>query len=227
MFNKNRKFYSGPFEGYIGFFGLNQFWEDFFSIEEKDVILDQLPSKSQVSSNSSLRHLTREDLFVDKLSGTSKSRFNFISDFAAYFDIFSQKHVIDRIVEYLENYEINFENSLDFHFMYSKIITRYFRSKEDKLRALELSIPYCIRQIGICDYAKVGFQRDKLDILPSHAGFLTIIKAYEMKHDFANAEKHAQQAKEKWSNPGENDWDIVMERIKRKIQRNGGMASSK
>ena len=218
---KNNKYYKGPFLGYVGFFELTDFWENFFDNSEKDTILNQLPDKPLPNESSSLRHLTKGDLFLDNLTGTSKSKLSFISDFTGYFDIFTDLEIIDRILSHVEsNFEKNVENSLDFHFMYSHIISRCVRNRIDKDRALEISIPYCLKQINISEYAIEGFKLDNLDFLPSHAGFLGIIQAYKRKKDYSKAKEYAELAIEKkWVNPGENSWGIIIDDLNKKISK--------
>jgi hypothetical protein len=167
-------------KGYIGYFNLEEWWENEFTVEEKETILKlyELPPSENLNDYS-------KNLLTElQISETSESRLQFVSNMATWFNKPESFILARKILEKADEFITETQNILDIHFHYQHKIEIFYRNRETG-DALYKAIEACEQQISISDDSVNAFKIDEDGIMPSHKGYeqLAIIKYKQMDYE--------------------------------------------
>lgn len=203
--------------GYIGFFGLVDWWLETFDTNERKSIVNLYPKEDSIFGTS------RHELIKEKILFTSLTKLGFLSGLAT--TLLSNKTTRDlgwRVAKTVENYSDNLSSKeiLDLHFFYHNLLDIFYRLREKEPEALSIAIEACKSQIQLSEKAakayKIENPEDDEDFLPGHKGFQQLTIIYDKQGKFEEAIEVAKQAQEHgWA----GDWERRIERYKKKIEK--------
>jgi tetratricopeptide (TPR) repeat protein len=205
--NKFKKDRPDRIGGYIGYYGLTEWWLSSFSEDERKYIVETF--KPMGSSG--------ESLIKGNIDCVSSSPSRLLFDLAGWFKKKEDRTIAFRLIGKAE--ELLNENSdiLDIHFFYGKKIDTYYKHREVEPEAFAIAIEACKKQIAIAPKAKKAFLDEYKDSpLPGHMGFKQLAIIEEKQKNYEQAIKLCKEALHQgWS----GDWE---KRIERCIKKNGG-----
>lgn len=196
-------------KGYIAYYGLEEWWLNDFSKEERDYIVSRdeqyrFESDSQVT------------LTTGNIEHTNCNIVNLLCGLADLFknkeDIHLAKRIMGKAEELAENKDIGL-SIIDRHFMYSSLIEIYYKDRASSA-SLEKAINACHKQINIAEEAFKAFVKDGNKLykgrLPlTHIGFTQLAIILEKDKKFDEVIKLSQKAIDiKWA----GDWEIRIAR---------------
>lgn len=197
-------------EGYIGYFGLVDWWLSEFTPEERSHIEDVY---HPMGSDPDKKPLTQG--VFDYTSATASSA---LSGAASWFLGPNDRHIAKKLLEKAwelnrDSETIKIKNILDAHFILSEMITVYYRDREDPAMFTK-AVDACRKQIALAPQAKKEFLKEyPTQALPSHRGYEQLIIILDKKGEAQEAIVLCNQAKEQgW----DGDWDRRIERYEKK-----------
>lgn len=198
LFKKNDKV-----EGSIGFFGLQDWWLNEFTDEERTNILSIY---QPLGSDS-------ETLIKGK-SHTTRSVVALLGSLAGWFKKPEHRLIGYKILKKAEELVSIKIPVLDRHFLYQVKIELYYRNRDNDSYALEKAIEACQQQIALSEEAKMAFQKEYGQQLPSHVGYKQLCIIMEKHGQFDEAIVLAKTAKiQGWN----EDWDKRIDKLRKKI----------
>ena len=171
----NYMFFKTKVKGYIGKYQLQDWWKDCFSKEERDYIVEKYKPLTFGVEESPGSLLINGDPILNV------SICSFLGGMANWFQ---SKTDIDysigcRFIEKSKFYESSLKDIFEKHFYFDGLIQFFYKFRDLKEGALELSIEACESQIDFAEASKNAFLIAYPDsVLVSHNGFdqLSIIE---------------------------------------------------
>lgn len=180
-------------EGYIGYFGLGDWWLSEFTDAERDYIEE----KYQPLGDNRPRPLTE-----GRVVETSQTAGGLLSGLASWFGSPKDRHIARRLLEKAET--LPSLAVLDRHFVYQGLIETYYKDRDKDPVALDRAIATCEKQIAMAREAALAFKRDGLDPLPSHLGFKQLAIIREKQGEYSEAIRLSRAAlRQGWA----GDWE--------------------
>jgi tetratricopeptide (TPR) repeat protein len=207
FFKRQRKDKQDIVGGYIGYYGLAEWWLSTFSKEERDYII-----KTFKPMGSSGEVLIRGNIgYIDQ----SPSRL--LCDIAGWFKQLEDRSIVFRFIKKAEELLDENSNILDLHFFYQAKINIYYKYREIEPEALAMAIEACKQQIALAPKAKKAFLDEHKDSsLPSHVGFTQLAIIEEKQKNYEEAIRLSEEAlKQGWH----GDWEKRIERCMKKNYR--------
>lgn len=190
-------------EGYLGYFGLSDWWLNSFTVAEQQYVLKVY--KPMGSSS----HM----LIQGKIGSTTTTRTNLLSGVAGWFNNPKDRHLAQRFLEKAS--EFADDPVVDRHFLYQGILEVSYPERDTNPKALPTAIRACESMIAIAPQVAKQFRSDyKGQPLPRHKGFEQLAIVREKQGDYESAIKLAQQAaKQGWS----GDWNKRIQRCQKHL----------
>lgn len=207
--NKLKKNRSDKIGGFIGYYGLTEWWLSSFSESERKYIVKTFNPMGS----------SGERLISGNIDYFSHSPSRLLFDLAGWFKKKEDRTIAFRLLEKAEELLNESSDILDVHFFYSNKISIYYKHREVEQSALEIAIESCKKQIEIAPKAKKAFleaEAFKDGPLPSHLGFKQLAIIEEKHKNYKQAIKLCKEAYQQgWS----GDWENRIERYKKKVNK--------
>lgn len=192
--------------GYIGYYGLNDWWLSCFSEDERDYIVNTFESLVLGGGG-------RDYLIEGNIDSSNKSPSHFLYEIASFFYKKEDRNIGFSFLEKAEELlDVNCD-ILDFHFLYSNKIKLYYKHREIEADALATAIEACKQQIAIAPEAKKAFLNSDLykdTQLPAHVGFKQLAIIEEKRKNYKKAIEISKTALEarlvRWL--GKKNWEM-------------------
>lgn len=193
-----------PIQGYIGYFGLQDWWLTTFSDDERRYI--QTTFRPLGSSGDSLTS--------GAITYTDDSAVGLLGALAGWFGKTEQRpiahRILDKAVELLTTAPV-----LHVHFLYQQMIETYYKDQFEP-EYMAKTVEACRRQIALAPDAADAFKAEYGDPLPTHKGYEQLAIILERKGCFQDAITLSLQAESQgWA----GDWDRRIERCERKLEK--------
>lgn len=205
---KTKKQGSLKLEGYIGYFGLGNWWLSEFTEEERQHIEHAYHPMGHPPEKKPLTQGT--------LSSTSRTASNMLNGLSSWFTGPEYRHIARKILskaQELNHDNGNIKNVLDEHFTLSEMIPVYYRDRDSQKGMFEKTIDACRQLISLAPQAVKAFLEEYPgQALPSHRGYeqLSIILKKQEKTEEAITVCN-QALQQGWA----GDWEKRIERYKR------------
>lgn len=228
-------------KGYIGYYGLEDWWNKEFSKEEQKYMIKKYQPMS--SSGDSLTTtdlgsiedrmedtINLSDELLNELLILQHSVVKFLTILSGWFNNKSGWHLAEKIInkanelsessdkESTKSNEFEYAiRVLDKHFLQSQSITTYYKKRENPAY-LDKAIKACNKQIELAEEAikafNVVYPHD--DFMPGHTGFKQLAIILEKQKKYDEAIKLCLKAKKQgWG----GDWDKRIERCSKKLNK--------
>lgn len=196
-------------KGYIGYYGLQEWWVSTFTQEERNHIEEIFqPMGSEPGS----KPLTQREI-----TSTSQTAAGLLQALAGWFNNPRDREIAKKIISKAEELTPTGGDVLDCHFTLSEKMVIYYRERETSPEAMKIAIQACREQIALAPQAAKAFLKEYPEQpLPAHAGYrqLRIILEKQRKYDEAIA--LCEQAKQQgWA----DNWDKQIETLKKKKEK--------
>lgn len=195
--------------GYLGFYGLTDWWNSEFSNSEKETILKRYIPFSLGEPN-------KQPLIFGNITNTSQSKVHFLYTLSSWF---KSKEYIDIALKIISKAESEVDTNteiLDLHFLHSTQVEMYYKLRDFDSKYLNMAIEACIFQIELAPQAKIAFEKVYVGPLPRHKGYEQLSIIYEKNKQYKEAIMICKQAfDQKWS----GDWKKRIERCKNKLDK--------
>ncbi len=190
-------------KGMIAYFQLEDWWNEEFSDEERQLIEEVY----QPMGGSSL---TSGDI-----RSTSISSIAFLHTLAGWFQKSEHRYIAQKCLKKAESLVDTNTRALDLHFLLSNKITTLYKDRDNSPDGLERAIEACKQQIDFAEEAKAAFEKEyNGHSLPSHVGYRQLAIVLEKQKKFTEAIDLVEIAKSQgWS----GDWDKRIERCTKKM----------
>ncbi len=189
-------------EGYIGHFGLADWWLSEFTDAERDYI----EAKYAPLGDDRPRLLTQ-----GQVGSTSQTAAGLLSGLATWFGSPEDRHIARRLLEKAES--LPGLGVLDRHFVCQGLIQSYYKDRDKDPAAFDKAIAACEKQIAMAPEAALAFKQDGLDPLPSHVGFKQLAIIREKQGDYVQVIRLSRTALEQgWA----GDWKKRIDRCEKK-----------
>ena len=203
IFNAN----SDP-EGYIGYFNLKGWWQDTFTEEERNHMVDIFQPMGA----------SKDILVKGKFETISNdSVLSFLTSLTGWFDNPRDRNLAYKIISKAEEFAKAEKDILNLHFFYPTKMKLFYKDRDSDPKSLQISIDSALKQIEIAERAATAFKKEYPDSsLPAHEGYSQLCIIFEKQGKFNEAIRIARQAKEQGWN---DDWDNRIKRCQRKIDK--------
>lgn len=162
--------------GIIGFFGLQDWWLNSFTPQERDYIIKKFQPLGMGGSNS---------LIAGTISDTSETAVGFLQNLSGWFNNPRDKHMAVKILNKAEELSnlctVNptgkltkgeADSILDKHFLYLQIIKTFYPLRNSHPGSLEKVIEACQNQIALAPLSEKAFRKEyRGEPLPVHTGY--------------------------------------------------------
>lgn len=187
------------YSGYIGYYGLEDWWLTEFSDAEREYIENKYQPMGSSPGDKSLTH--------KKIEWTSASAANFLNGLSSWFTGQNDRDIARKMLDKAQKLTIrtgSLKNVLDEHFVLSEQIPIYYRDRNQE-GMLEKAIEVCKRQIELANFAREAFLKEcPKQSLPSHRGYKQMVIILDKEGRRGEAISLCMQAKnEGWS----GNWD--------------------
>jgi hypothetical protein len=189
-------------EGFIGLYGLEQWWLKELSESERAEILSTL----QLMGGDSASLLSGKILTDQKCS-------DFLATLAGWFKV-SNRDLGYKILQKAEDNLDSYSTVLEQHFTYNALIEFYYRDRDKSQRYLDKALESCRKQISISKAAIREFKKQDANFLPSHKGFHQLAIYEEKQKNHKEALNLAKQAQ---ADGWRGDWGKRIERLSKKL----------
>jgi hypothetical protein len=190
--------------GEIAYFGLETWWMNELSPEERATILS-VYSTSGFSKNS---------LIEGKITYSSQTTVAFLTGLLGWFKKPEYAKISSKIIKHIESKSTAKGSVMDRHFFLSTKIQNLYRNRDTDASALPATIEACKELISIAPSAKRAFLREYPESpLPSHVGYNQLCIILEKQKNYEEVIHLAKQAEgQGWM----GDWDKRIERCIKK-----------
>lgn len=210
IFKKNVK-------GYIGYYGLEDWWNITFTNEEKEYIINTY--KPIGDSLSGEIKILGEVLIKGNIEFTSQSKIFFLVLLSSWFSSSNSVGIGLKIIEEVERLTIGNRNNnpLDEHFAYGAMIKIYYKLRDSEKSYFEKAVNACKSQIRISLKSKEAFLKEnKGSPLPRTIGFQQLAIIYEKLKEYDSAIETCKIALEQgWA----GDWEKRIERYELRLKK--------
>jgi len=192
-------------EGYIGYFGLQEWWLSEFSAEEKLYIEERFNPLG----------FSKSRLTKGKIVSTSETPLGLLSSLAGWFSKKTDLHIAHRILDKAECLIDDSTKILDKHFLYQSRIDLFYKDR-DNSQSFEKAVVACKNQIELAQVAAIAFLENKDNRrLPSHKGFEQLCIIKEKSKNYNEVITLSEEAlSQGWS----GDWERRIERCQKKLE---------
>jgi hypothetical protein len=190
--------------GEIAYFGLQDWWLNELTKEERDTILS-IYQPFGFSKNS---------LTEGKISYTDQTAIGLLTGLLSWFKKPEYQKISQKIIKKVESMSTKSGSVMDKHFFLSTKIQTLYRNRNSDDSALPNAIEACKEQISISGMAKRSFLREYPGSpLPSHVGYNQLCIILEKQKNYEDTIRIARKAKEQgWA----GEWDKRIERCMKK-----------
>ncbi len=199
-------------KGYIGHFGLTEWWSKSFTNDEKKYITERYKKYHPRSGRNSL---IEGDIFIPK----SSTRPTTVTSYLNFLTSIFRKPEENAIARRINQKSLESASFLDeTHEALKWAIRLNFKARNSISNALDLTIESCRRQIELApEIALLHKTKHPLLSLGEHEGYTRLVKILEERHDYKEVIRLATVAKaEGWK----GDWDIRIERCMKRFLNN-------
>ncbi|MGD8307722.1 MAG: hypothetical protein PVF17_13775 [Ignavibacteria bacterium] len=191
--------------GEIGYFGLSEWWQNEFSDDEREYIVDKYKPLG----------LGNKSLIEGDIYSTSQSAIGLLSGLASWFNSEKDRTISYRALAKAESLLKDNSDILDVHFLFNCKINIYYRHRNIDSDALDIAMEACRKQIEIAPKAKEAFTNNfKTDSLPSHRGYEQLSIIEEKLGNFENVINISKAALDQgWK----GDWEKRIKRSEAKL----------
>jgi len=197
-----RLFKKRKIEGFIGLYGLEQWWLKELNESERTEILSTFQPMGGDS----------DSLISGKISTNQKCS-DFLATLAGWFKA-SDRDLGYKILHKAEDSLDSNSTVLEQHFTYNALIEFYYRDRDKGQRYLDKALKACRKQISISKAAIREFKKQDTNFFPSHKGFHQLSIYAEKQKNYQEALNLAKQAQ---ADGWQGDWDKRIERLNKKI----------
>lgn len=163
--------------GLIGHYGLQDWWIDTFTEQQRDFICRKF---TPLGNSVGLAEGTTAFF-------TSQSAIGFLTDLASWFENVPHLPIALSMLEQAERLLAAESDVLDVHFLYGTLAKYYEKSPDPEIQAKAINA--ALNQINICQQALAAFQSKQSDkYAPGHQGFDILFDTYIAHEQFENAE---------------------------------------
>jgi hypothetical protein len=177
--------------GYIGYYGLSDWWLSTFSREEREYMASQYLGIGIDGS------CLEEGDFSQRRSSKEITSAEFLGDLACNLLKPGGHEVLWKILQKAET-EPKPKNILALHFFYYSMIKGYYRIRDVKPGALEKAIEACEQQIALAPKASQAFRNEypQDEHLPRHPGYRQLAIIRRKQGDKAEGDRIDKEATE-------------------------------
>lgn len=195
--------------GTIAELGLENWWLNEFTEEEREIIRNKFKPMNQT-----------KDFSIDqgKEKAVSRDSFSFLTDLAGWFSTSDLAGLGEKMLDEAEQMMTEKTPILDQHFFWQQRIKTSYVRRDTVPTALNRTIGYCEKQIELSEKAKGAFFNDGLDHLPAHIGYKQLAIILEKQGELEKALEITKKAeKQGWN----NDNLKRIERLQKKLNKKG------
>ena len=193
-------------KGEIGYYGLEDWWLNKFTEEERNIIRNTYQPMG----------LGSDSLVQNEIVSSSQSKLAFLSGLSSCFKKPEYHPIANKILEKAETFVDKTDDVLDLHFFYQNKIQIYYRNRDIDSNALDLAIQACKQQISISKEAAKAFKKELKGNLPEHIGYKQLAIIRDKQKDYGSVIQISKQAKsEGWN----GDWDKRIEKAIQKLEK--------
>lgn len=201
MIKKNR--------GYLGYFGLFDWWMESFTTEERFYISDLHSRTPTLSIGEGSISIASGDLFK-----TSQDIVSFLDSLVALFTDKGDIELAEKVIQKAEMVADYSKNLISRHFCYSRCGITYYKARNVDTVYYEKAQYFFQKQIDIHLLVFKAFKKE-LGVIPSHGGFNQMAIILEKEKRYIDAIQLCITAKNTgW--PG--DWDKRIIKLEAKIK---------
>ena len=192
-------------KGSLGYYGLLEWWENEFSIQERSYIVEKYKA------------MGGSELTKGTILGSSATVINFLTGFQSWFTTLSDEIISEKILKKAEQLLTSDTPILDVHFLYGTFIEHYYKKRNIDLTFYDLAKKYCLKQITISRQAKEAFLSEPwFKALPRHKGYEQLAIVLEKEKKYNEAEQLCIEAKQSGWN---GDWDKRIFTLRKKMDK--------
>lgn len=211
------KIFKKNVNGYIGYYDLENWWNNTFTNEEKEYIINTY--KPMGASLGGEIKILGEVLIKGHIGYTPHSKLLFLVFLSGWFSSNKSINIALKIIQQVERILIengNNNDPLDEHFAYNSIIQIYYKLRDSEKLYFEKAVDACKNQIKISLKSKEAFLKEyKNSSLPSTVGFQQLAIIYEKSKEYSSAIETCKIALEQgWA----GDWEKRIERCELKLK---------
>jgi len=193
-------------KGEIGYYGLDDWWRNKFTEEERKIIMNTYQPMD----------LSSDSLVKTEILSSSQSKLAFLSGLSSWFKKPDYYLIAKKILEKAETLVDKTSNILDVHFFYQNKIQIYYRNRDIDSNALDLATHACKQQIAISKEAAKAFKKEFKGNLPEHTGYKQLAIIRDKQKDYESVIQISKQAKsEGWN----GDWDKRIDKAIQKLEK--------
>jgi DNA-directed RNA polymerase subunit RPC12/RpoP len=200
----NSQNYGTKIGGEIAYFGLQDWWFNELTKEERDTILS-IYQPFGFSKNS---------LIEGKISYTDQTAIGLLTGLLSWFKKPEYQKISSKIIKKVDSMSSKTGSVMDKHFFLSTKIQTLYRNRDANDSDLSAAIEACKEQISISANAKRAFLKEYPGSpLPSHVGYNQLCIILEKQKNYEEVIRLSKKAKEQgWM----GDWDKRIERCMKK-----------
>ena len=197
------KNYDTKIGGEIAYFGLQDWWMNDLTVDERDIIFSLYNPFG----------FDKKSLIEGKITYTDEIATAFLTGLLSYLKKPEYQKLSSKIIKKMDRMSLKSGSVLDRHFYLSNKIEIFYRNRNTDETALPAAIDACKEQISIAEQAKRAYLKEYDGSLPSHLGYTQLCIILEKQKNYDEVIHLARPAKEQgWM----GDWDKRIERSIRK-----------
>ena len=163
--------------GEIAYYGLNNWWNEGLTQEERNVIRTIY---KPIMSNCAIDQ--------GNINHSTQSKLAFFSGLATWFKKKEYYNIGVKIIVEGEKYINDCKSVLDKHYFYLSAIDLYYSNRNEQIDALDATIKYCKKQIEISKMVKNALLKEYPNSpLPNHTGYKQLAIIYEKQEKYEEA----------------------------------------
>lgn len=192
-------------KGLIGYYGLEEWWLETLSESERN----------EIKRSSNPLGFSKDKLDNGKIEYSSQSVIGFLNDLSTYFRNTEQIDIRLKILKHAEGIIDHDTPIVDIHFLYSALISTFYKGREINEEYYNLSKAYSEKQIAISPEVAKAFKKEHPNApLSGHAGYYRLCVSLMKEGHYKKVIELASKAKkEGWI----ADWDKRIERATKKL----------
>lgn len=217
VFSRTRHDYCRETHGYIGLFGLTDWWLSAFSEEERQYIeLAYQPMVVSIQVSPGKTNADEDSLLTGARGLQMSTRAgSFLANLAEWLNRPESRHLARRILEHGERVA---RDPLEKHDVYQVMVTVCYRDREKSAEFLDAAIAACKKQIENGESAIREWRAERAGVVPTHKGYEQLAIIREKEGDLAEALRLSREAlSQGWGpRPG---WQFRIDRLSKRLAR--------
>lgn len=164
-------------KGIIGYLGLEAFWTSCTSVEQETLTryyqtgLGNQPTASPIKGN---------------ITSSSETPLKYLSSMIGFATAEKDYNLADKIVSSAKNISIGDDELLDAHFFWQEAAECYYKQRDFRPDALDLTIEFCLQDIKIFPLYKKQLQKE-FGCIPRITTFQRLVILYEKQEQYQKA----------------------------------------